>query len=72
MATCKVIFNDCVYSICLGFVVCERSTALRRKPTTTTASPFSDDNNSETSEECPEPNGFFADYEQCDKYYACL
>lgn len=25
----------------------------------------------ETSDACPEPNGFFADAEQCDKYYAC-
>ncbi|XP_053694893.1 protein obstructor-E [Sabethes cyaneus] len=25
----------------------------------------------ELSENCPEPNGFFADAEQCDKYYAC-
>jgi len=25
----------------------------------------------ETSEQCPEPNGYFADAEQCDKYYAC-
>ncbi|XP_030748994.1 protein obstructor-E [Sitophilus oryzae] len=24
-----------------------------------------------TSDECPEPNGFFADAEQCDKYYQC-
>lgn len=23
------------------------------------------------SSDCPEPNGFFADAEQCDKYYAC-
>ncbi|CAB3378175.1 Hypothetical predicted protein [Cloeon dipterum] len=23
------------------------------------------------SDECPEPNGYFADAEQCDKYYAC-
>ncbi|XP_019932838.3 protein obstructor-E [Aedes albopictus] len=25
----------------------------------------------ELSENCPEPNGYFADAEQCDKYYAC-
>ncbi|XP_060526256.1 protein obstructor-E-like [Cylas formicarius] len=24
-----------------------------------------------TSDECPEPNGYFADAEQCDKYYEC-
>ncbi|RZC38876.1 cuticular protein analogous to peritrophins 3-B [Asbolus verrucosus] len=26
---------------------------------------------SETTDQCPEPNGFFADAEQCDKYYDC-
>ncbi|XP_055641226.1 protein obstructor-E [Toxorhynchites rutilus septentrionalis] len=31
--------------------------------------PESDD--PELSENCPEPNGFFADAEQCDKYHAC-
>lgn len=51
-------------------MVCERKSALRRK--TTTSAPLTDDNDSETSEECPEPNGFFADAEQCDKYYACV
>lgn len=25
----------------------------------------------ETSDQCPEPNGYFADAEQCDKYYDC-
>lgn len=25
----------------------------------------------EVSDQCPEPNGFFADAEQCDKYYEC-
>lgn len=25
-----------------------------------------------TSDECPEPTGFFADAEQCDKYYQCV
>lgn len=60
--------------LCLGLVVCERSTALRRAggKKTTTVSPLTDESNSETSEECPEPNGFFADAEQCDKYYACV
>lgn len=26
----------------------------------------------ETSEQCPEPYGYFADAEQCDKYYECI
>lgn len=25
----------------------------------------------ETSDACPEPDGYFADAEQCDKYYEC-
>lgn len=25
----------------------------------------------DTTDQCPEPNGFFADAEQCDKYYQC-
>lgn len=25
----------------------------------------------ETTDQCPEPNGYFADAEQCDKYYEC-
>lgn len=36
--------------------------------TTTTRAPNEDD---ETSEDCPEPFGFFADADQCDKYHAC-
>lgn len=48
---------------------------LRRKPlrsqTTTTVKPEPDDESSDTSDQCPEPYGFFADAEQCDKYYAC-
>lgn len=30
-----------------------------------------DTSDDETSDQCPEPTGFFADAEQCDKYYAC-
>ena len=26
----------------------------------------------ETTDQCPEPNGYFADAEQCDKYYECI
>lgn len=35
---------------------------------TTTRAPSEDD---ELSEDCPEPYGFFADADQCDKYHAC-
>lgn len=31
----------------------------------------SDEIDPELSENCPEPNGYFADAEQCDKYYQC-
>lgn len=39
------------------------------KKITTTAAPESDEDG--TSEDCPEPDGYFADADQCDKYYAC-
>lgn len=38
--------------------------AARRKPV--------EDVESETTDQCPEPNGYFADAEQCDKYYECI
>lgn len=47
----------------------------RRKPgrtsnrATTTESPQPTDDGE--SSDCPEPYGYFADAEQCDKYYAC-
>lgn len=46
------------------------------KPRTTTAASTGDDDDDtaaavKTSSHCPEPDGFFADSEQCDKYYAC-
>ncbi|XP_055381959.1 protein obstructor-E [Condylostylus longicornis] len=49
----------------------------KRVTTTTTPSPppihisENSDDDDGTSEDCPEPNGYFADAEQCDKYYAC-
>ncbi|KAG8234151.1 hypothetical protein J437_LFUL014519 [Ladona fulva] len=39
-----------------------------RKPPARAPEPEEDE---EFSDECPEPNGFFADATQCDKYYAC-
>lgn len=39
------------------------------RPAKTTTSRPTDDSN--LSDECPEPDGFFADATQCDKYYAC-
>lgn len=52
----------------------------KRPPTTTAAAPrhrpavVEDEEASDQLQqenECPEPNGFFADASQCDKYYAC-
>jgi len=53
----------------------------RRRPATTTAAPrrpaaavVEDDQQAagdQLESECPEPNGFFADASQCDKYYEC-
>lgn len=37
---------------------------------TTTQAPVYDDEEG-TSSDCPEPDGYFADADQCDKYYAC-
>ncbi|KAF7990004.1 hypothetical protein HCN44_008678 [Aphidius gifuensis] len=54
------------------------SPGLRRQSTTTTtsASIVTTDNSEEYDdielpEQCPEPNGFFPDPEQCDKYFDC-
>lgn len=49
---------------------------VRRKPnrnlrTKPTPKPEPEDEDVVTSDECPEPFGYFADAEQCDKYYAC-
>jgi hypothetical protein len=41
------------------------------KRTTTTKAPVEYDDEEGTSSDCPEPDGFFADADQCDKYYAC-
>lgn len=39
--------------------------------TTTKAPAQYDDDDEGASEQCPEPFGYFADADQCDKYYAC-
>lgn len=48
----------------------------RKRPTTSTIAPRQqsadyDEAAGQLESECPEPNGFFADAAQCDKYYAC-
>lgn len=30
-----------------------------------------EESNADISDQCPEPDGYFADAEQCDKYYHC-
>lgn len=41
-----------------------KATTRRKSPEPVEEAPVSD--------ECPEPNGYFADAEQCDKYYQCI
>ncbi|XP_026288646.1 protein obstructor-E [Frankliniella occidentalis] len=36
-----------------------------------TPAPAGDDADGDLTDECPEPNGYFADAYQCDKYYEC-
>ncbi|XP_037913505.1 protein obstructor-E [Hermetia illucens] len=50
-----------ILSVCL---VLNLATAASKKP--------QQEPEDDTTEDCPEPNGFFADAEQCDKYYACV
>lgn len=47
-----------------------RNNRPKPKPRSTTPAP-DEDEEVPTSPHCPEPDGFFADSEQCDKYYAC-
>lgn len=42
------------------------------KATTRRKSPEPVEDDAQVSDECPEPNGYFADAEQCDKYYECI
>lgn len=53
----------------------QSSNLYKRPPSRTTPSTANEDEEqteiSEYSDECPEPNGYFPDAEQCDKYYDC-
>lgn len=61
----------------LGLVLCQiprrgdrpRNRDKVTQKTTTKAPQYDDDEG--TSDQCPEPDGYFADADQCDKYYAC-
>lgn len=60
-----------------GFVVAERNRQSPRLPNfknrlrTTTEVTSIEEEDYIATPECPEPDGFFAHPEQCDKYYAC-
>jgi hypothetical protein len=45
-----------------------------RRPASTTKRPTTEEAAAadDTTDECPEPNGYFADAFQCDKYYECI
>lgn len=75
-----VYITQCLPVCCLNLIVGAISAQSIRRPlkrpwkttTTTTEAPrISMDEDDGASDACPEPNGFFADAEQCDKYYAC-
>lgn len=48
-----------------------RRPAPRKPPPPTKAAPQEVYDDDGTTDQCPEPFGFFADAEQCDKYYEC-
>lgn len=73
-----ILLNDAFFLFIPGCVVGQSN--FHRKPgrtqnkgrTTVKPAPVAiDTSDDETSDQCPEPTGFFADAEQCDKYYAC-
>lgn len=42
-----------------------------RRKSAAAAAPDRSVEDGDSSDQCPEPTGFFADAEQCDKYYQC-
>ena len=47
------------------------STPIQRKPPVQEEEEEEEYEDVEHSDKCPEPNGYFPDAEQCDKYYDC-
>ena len=45
--------------------------ALQKKQQPTADEEEYEEDEEELSDQCPEPNGYFPDAEQCDKYYDC-
>jgi len=73
----SIVFKILTLSLAFGLIAAQAPNGnFRRKPgrtnnrgVTTTENPKPIDDGE--SSDCPEPYGFFADAEQCDKYYAC-
>ncbi|CRL04125.1 CLUMA_CG017237, isoform A [Clunio marinus] len=63
-----------IFSLFFGLVVSQIARRERPRKTskrTTTEAPAVSEEDEGTSDQCPEDDGFFADADQCDKYYAC-
>ncbi|KAJ9599474.1 hypothetical protein L9F63_010044 [Diploptera punctata] len=59
-------------ALCAAIAVASAQNPGRKRPAATTKRPTTSAAEDDTTDECPEPNGYFADAYQCDKYYECL
>lgn len=50
----------------------EAASRPQQSPKPTASQALSGGDGDDLTEECPEPNGYYADAYQCDKYYACV
>ncbi|KAG5869731.1 hypothetical protein JTB14_021710 [Gonioctena quinquepunctata] len=57
------------YKLTFIFLTCAAVSEVRGAGSRKNNSPR--DSDAESSDQCPEPDGYFADAEQCDKYYHC-
>lgn len=60
-----------IFNTFLGITLAQSSNLRRPGPRRTTRTTTRAPTSEEVSDDCPEPDGYFADAEQCDKYYAC-